>query len=77
MILAYDGEHVGSVEDPMLILKTIMFLIAGLLSVLAMRHVMREMEAAKARAKVRPSQRPQHMRRLRQDPRTGVYYPEN
>lgn len=60
----------------MVVLKTVMLLIAGLLSVPAVRHVMREMQPVKVKANSRPS-RPQAMRRLRQDPRTGIYYPEN
>jgi hypothetical protein len=61
----------------MVVLKALMFLIAGLLSLLAMRHVMREMEAVKVRARSRPDHRPQQARKLRQDPRTGIYYPES
>jgi hypothetical protein len=60
----------------MVVLKVVTFAIAGLLTLMAARHVMREMQAAKV--KVRPS-RPQQMKaqRLRQDPRTGIYYPES
>jgi hypothetical protein len=61
----------------MVVLKALMFLIAGLLSLLAMRHVMREMEAVKVRARSGPDHRPQQARKLRQDPRTGIYYPES
>ena len=50
--------------------------VAGLLSLLALRHVMREMQAVKVKAKMQPQAR-QQMRRLRQDPRTGIYYPED
>jgi hypothetical protein len=60
----------------MVVLKTVVLLIAGLLSILAVRHVMREMQPVKVKSNTRSS-RPQAMRRLRQDPRTGVYYPEN
>ena len=60
----------------MVILKIVLMLVAGLLSLLALRLVMREKQAVKVRANVRPQ--PRHdMRRLRQDPRTGIYYPEN
>ncbi|WP_373502588.1 hypothetical protein [Aestuariivirga sp.] len=59
----------------MLVLKAVTVLIAGLLSLLAVRHVMREMQAVKVKATTRQA-RPQQMRRLRQDPRTGIYYPE-
>ncbi len=59
----------------MVVLKTVSLLIAGLLSILAVRHVMREMEAVKVRSQ-RPRHQPGRRIRLRQDPRTGVYYPE-
>jgi hypothetical protein len=61
----------------MIVLKVITVIVAGILSLLALRLVMRELEAAKVRVKVKPQQRPRSMTRLRQDPRTGVYYPEN
>ena len=60
----------------MVILKLVVMLVAGLLSLLALRLVMREMQAVKVKADARP-RRAQQMRRLRQDPRTGIYYPEN
>ncbi len=61
----------------MIMLKVITVIVAGVLSVLALRHVMRELEAAKVRVNAKPQQRPRSMTRLRQDPRTGIYYPEN
>lgn len=61
----------------MIVLKVITVIVAGVLSVLALRHVMRELEAAKVRVKAKQPQRPRSMTRLRQDPRTGIYYPEN
>ena len=60
----------------MVILKIVLMLVAGLLSLLALRLVMREMQAVKVKADARP-RRAQQMGRLRQDPRTGIYYPEN
>jgi hypothetical protein len=60
----------------MVLLKVVLVLVAGLLSLLAIRHVMREAEAVKVKARTRPRAR-QAMPRLRQDPRTGIYYPEN
>ncbi len=60
----------------MVILKIAIMVVAGLLSLLALRHVMREMQAVKVKAKMQPQAR-QQMRRLRQDPRTGIYYPED
>ncbi len=60
----------------MTVLKLLAVTVTGILSLLAARHVMREMQAAKAR--VNPQRRdPRSMTRLRQDPRTGIYYPEN
>jgi len=59
----------------MVLLKVLTVLVAGILSLFALRHMMRSMEAQKVRVKTgqRP---PRHVTRLRQDPRTGVYYPE-
>ncbi len=61
----------------MVILKVLFILVAGLLSLLAVRHLMREMQAVKVRTRD-PRRTPaarSHVR-LRQDPRTGIYYPE-
>jgi 1-acyl-sn-glycerol-3-phosphate acyltransferase len=64
-------------EDLMVILKVLFLLVAGLLSLLAMRHVVREMQAVKVRSQNPRAQRYNRSHvRLRQDPRTGVYYPE-
>ena len=60
----------------MVFLKIVVMLVAGLLSLLAIRHLTREMQAVKVRSNTR-SLRPRQTRRLRQDPRTGIYYPEN
>jgi hypothetical protein len=62
-------------EVLMVVLKALTVLIAGILSILTVRHVMREMQAVKVRA--RQPERPRSHIRLRQDPRTGIYYPEN
>lgn len=61
----------------MVILKVVTVLIAGILSLLAVRHMMRELEAAKVRVRASQPRQPRPATRLRQDPRTGVYYPEN
>ncbi len=61
----------------MVFVKAITVLIAGLLSLLAVRHVMREMQAVKVRTQSRQARSPRSHIRLRQDPRTGIYYPEN
>ena len=60
----------------MVVLKTVMVVVAGLMSLLAVRHMMREMQAVKVKARSQ-DRRPPQMRRLRQDPRTGIYYPES
>jgi hypothetical protein len=60
----------------MVALKALSLLVAGLLSLLAVGFMVREMQAVKVKARTRPAS-PRHMRRLRQDPRTGVYYPED
>jgi outer membrane lipoprotein SlyB len=58
----------------MLTLKAITVAVAGVLTILAVRQIMNQIEAAKARVRTNTGQRP--VTRLRQDPRTGVYYPE-
>jgi hypothetical protein len=63
-----------SLEDPMVALKALSLVVAGLLSLLAVGFMVREMQAVKVKARTRQPARPL-MRRLRQDPRTGVYYP--
>jgi hypothetical protein len=59
----------------MVILKALAVLAAGLMSVLAIGLAMRQMQAAKARVRSRRPTPRGHVR-LRQDPRTGIYYPE-
>ena len=58
----------------MIFAKTVSILLAGILAVAAVRRLMAALEAA--RAQVKPVRNPQPLTRLRQDPRTGVYYPE-
>jgi hypothetical protein len=48
--------------------------LAGILTALAVRRVMGEVEAQRAKVRVRP-QEPARPKALRQDPATGVYYP--
>ena len=60
----------------MVVLKALSLLIVAFLSLMAASLVMRQMQAVRVKATARPN-RPQQMRRLRQDPRTGVYYPES
>ena len=58
----------------MVVMKALSVLVAGLLSFLAVGFMLREMQAVKVKARARQPQYRQ-TRRLRQDPRTGVYYP--
>ncbi len=61
----------------MVILKALTVLLAGIVSILAVRHMMRELQAVKVRANAHRTPHPQSRIRLRQDPRTGIYYPES
>lgn len=56
----------------MLFAKVVTVLLASVLTVVAARRLMREVEAAKVRVKPR---QPNTVTKLRQDPATGVYYP--
>jgi hypothetical protein len=58
----------------MLVLKMLTVAVTGVLSVLAVRQVMQVMEAQKAKAQVNTP--PRTVTKLRQDPKTGVYFPE-
>jgi pseudouridine-5'-phosphate glycosidase len=60
----------------MVLLKAVTVIAAGVLSMLALRQILHSLEAQKVRVKA-SQQPPRPMTRLRQDPRTGVYYPEN
>lgn len=60
----------------MVVLKILSLLAAALLSFFVIKlMMMRDMQPVRVRAN-RPNRQPQQVRRLRQDPRTGVYYPE-
>ena len=56
-------------------LKVLTIVVGGLLTFITMKRVMTEM---RARVRVKPNKhtRARAVTRLRQDPRTGVYYPE-
>ncbi|MEQ1520045.1 MAG: hypothetical protein ABL936_02120 [Aestuariivirga sp.] len=56
----------------MIFAKVVTVLLASVLTVIAARRLMREVEAAKVRVKPR---QPSTVTKLRQDPSTGVYYP--
>ncbi len=60
----------------MVVLKLLSLLAAALLSFFVIKMLMvREMQPVRVKAN-RTNRQPQQMRRLRQDPRTGVYFPE-
>ena len=61
----------------MLVLKLLSVVAAALLSFIAAHLVLRELQAKAVRVKASSRQQRQpQVRRLRQDPRTGIYYPE-
>lgn len=60
----------------MVVLKLLSLLAAALLSFFVIKMLMvRDMQPVRVRAN-RATRQPREMRRLRQDPRTGIYYPE-
>ena len=59
----------------MVVLKLLSYVVAALLSYFAIKMMMRETQAVRVKATTRRTG-PQQPRRLRQDPRTGIYYPE-
>jgi hypothetical protein len=61
----------------MFLLKAVTVVVAGVLTAMAVKHVMGELEAARARVKVKRDPQGRSVTRLRQDPRTGIYYPES
>ena len=60
----------------MFVLKAVTVVVAGILTAMAVKRVMAELEAARARVKVRQNPGSRPATRLRQDPRSGIYYPE-
>lgn len=60
----------------MVVLKMVSLLAAALLSFVVIKLLMaRDMQPVRVKAN-RQQRHPAQVRRLRQDPRTGVYYPE-
>lgn len=60
----------------MVVLKLLSLLAAAVVSFFVIKLLMtRELQPVRVKAN-RPNRQPQRMRRLRQDPRTGIYYPE-
>ncbi len=61
----------------MVVLKVLSLVVAALLSFIAVHFMLRDMQAKAVRVKATSQRNRQpQVRRLRQDPRTGVYYPE-
>jgi hypothetical protein len=58
----------------MLFAKIVTVIIAGVLTVVTARQLMNQVKEAKARVKPRQSAT---ITKLRQDPSTGIYYPDN
>ena len=60
----------------MVVLKGFVVAAVAILLLFAMHLLRREMQSVKARVNDGRGRRQPSLRRLRQDPRTGVYYPE-
>jgi hypothetical protein len=57
-------------------LKALTIAVAGMPTAAAIKQVMDSLNAAKARVQARRPIDPRAVTRLRQDPKTGIYYPE-
>ena len=57
-------------------LKLVTIVVACVLTVMTVRKIM-QLTASASKVKVARLARPRAVTRLRQDPRTGVYYPED
>ena len=57
-------------------LKLLTVVVAGVLTVVTLRRLFQELQAQRARVINRNPAPPRAIGRLRQDPKTGVYYPE-
>jgi hypothetical protein len=58
-----------------LMLKLLTVALAGVATTMFVRRIMGELESARIKVKASQPQSGQVIRPLRQDPRTGVYYP--
>lgn len=58
----------------MIFAKVVTVIVAGVLTAITVRHLMSVMNAARVRVKPRQDNA---VTRLRQDPSTGIYYPDN
>lgn len=57
-------------------LKALTIAVAGVLTAAVIKQVMDSLNAAKAKVAVRRTVDPRAVTRLRQDPNTGIYYPD-
>lgn len=57
-------------------LKILTVAVAGVLTIVTMKRLFEQLQAQKARVKSAGTQPAPAVTRLRQDPGTGVYYPE-
>lgn len=57
-------------------LKVLIVVAAGILTALAFRQIMSHLQLSKARVRTTTQQQP-GPKRLRQDAKTGIYYPED
>jgi hypothetical protein len=58
-------------------LKFMAFAVAGMLTIVIVKRVMDALNASRAQVKARPPGDVARVRSLRQDPKTGVYFPED
>ena len=58
-------------------LKLLTMVVAGVLTVAALRRVFQQLQMQKARVMGRNPDPPRSVGRLRQDPKTGIYHPED
>jgi hypothetical protein len=58
-------------------LKLLTVIVAGILTIVTLKGIFEQLRAHKARVTARNPDPSRTVTRLRQDPRTGVYYPES
>lgn len=58
-------------------LKLLAIVVVGILGVMTLKRVMSEVQLQKARVRTEKPRPAKAVTRLRQDERTGIYYPEN
>ena len=57
-------------------MKALTITVAGILTAAAIKQIMDGLHAAKARVAAKRPADPRAVTRLRQDPKTGIYYPD-